>query len=75
MINTLITTVQLEGLAHALGLARAEVLAGDRRGGESHRHRGQHDDAHHALPDAEPRLRGSAEVADHPVDDRHDDAT
>ncbi len=67
----LMITGPLERFAHAPGLARAEVLAGDGRRRERHRHGRQHDDAHDALPHAETGLRGRAEVADQPVDDSH----
>ena len=52
-----------ERLAHARALARAEVLADHRSGGERDRHHGEEQRLHHAQADAEPGLGRRAEAA------------
>jgi hypothetical protein len=51
----------LEGGAHAVGLAGAEVLAGHRADREAQGHHRQEQALHHPQPDAEARLRRRAE--------------
>ena len=60
-----------ESLPHARGVAGAEILSGDRSGGDSDRQRRHLDQAEHARPDAEAGLRRRAEIAKRVIDHAH----